>query len=126
MRLGQGRTPGVAAVTGPSSLVARPGRGRLLARGRGTSVSSPIQGGLRDLGRKRRGGLGSLGVETWPFCTPKIPSARANPPDGAPRAVPQLPPETCPRHIGLGASLGACYSVRLVSFSEMCKVELSS
>lgn len=126
MRLGQGRTPGVAAVTGSSSLAARPGRGRLPARGRGTSVSSPIQGGLRDLGRKRRGGLGSLGVESWPFCTPKIPSARANPPDGAPRAVPQLPPETCPRHIGLGASLGACYSVRLVSFSEMCKVELSS
>lgn len=89
-------------------------------------MSSPIQGGLRDLGRKRRGGLGSLGVESWPFCTPKILSARANPPDGAPRAVPQLPPETCPRHIGLGASLGACYSVRLVSFSEMCKVELSS
>lgn len=32
---GAGPDPGVAAVTGPSSLVARPGRGRLLARGRG-------------------------------------------------------------------------------------------
>ena len=125
VRLGPGRTPGVAAVTGPSPLVARPGRGRLPARGRGTSVTSPIQGGLRDLGRKRRGGLGSLGVESWPFCKPKLPSARVDPPDGAP-PVPQLPPETCPRHLGLGASRGACYLVGLVSLPEMCKVAHSS
>lgn len=83
------------------------------------------QGSLRDLGRKRRGGLGSLKSRPGPSAHRRSLSVLADRPDGAPRAVLQRPSGNLPQASrGLGASRGALLLGQGLHSPEMGKVEL--